>query len=90
MGLHTVYTNGLTPFDFMFTKELGQTVDSLTSRFKTLKDNILDALTPALSKFIIWADKLNVDKSESEIVKEQRANEKINVFTGSEFTTSTT
>lgn len=71
MGLHTVYTNGLTPFDFLFTKELGQTVDDLTARFKTLKDNILDALTPALSKFIIWANKLNVGKSESEIVKDK-------------------
>lgn len=72
MGLHKVYNSGLNDADFLRFKELGQATDDLASKFKNLKDNLLAKLTPALASFISWADKLDIGKSDKEIITDSR------------------
>ena len=79
MGLHKVYNSGLNDADFLRFKELGQAVDDLSSKFKSLKDNLLAKLTPALANFISWADKLDIGKSSKEIITDSKeARKKLN------------
>ena len=78
MGLATAYTMGYDAIDNRHFAELGQVVDSVKSKFESLKDGLNKLVLDSIGGLIQKIDNWDIGKSAEEKVKDTRTNLQLN------------
>ena len=74
MGLSTAYTMGYDAVDNKHFAELGQVVDSVKSKFQSLKDSLNKLVLDSIGGLIQKIDNWNIGKSAEEKLRDNRTN----------------
>lgn len=78
MGLTTAYTMGYDAVDNKHFAELGQVVDSVKSKFQSLKENLEKLVIDSIGGLIQKIDNWDIGKSAEEKLKDTRTNIQLN------------
>ena len=78
MGLATAYTMGYDAVDNKHFSELGAVVDSVKSKFQSLKDSLNKLVLDSIGGLIQKIDNWNIGKSAEEKLKDNRTNIQLN------------
>lgn len=78
MGLSTAYTMGYDAIDNRHFAELGQVVDSVKSKFQSLKDSLNKLVLDSIGGLIQKIDNWDIGKSAEEKLKDTRTNIQLN------------
>lgn len=78
MGLSTAYTMGYDAIDNRHFAELGQVVDSVKSKFQSLKDSLNKLVLDSIGGLIQKIDNWDIGKSDEENLQDTRTNIQLN------------
>ena len=78
MGLTTAYTMGFSTVDNKHFAELGQVVDSVKSKFQSLRDNLEKLVVDSIGGLIQKIDNWDIGKSAEEKLRDTRTNIQLN------------
>lgn len=79
MGLSTAYTMGYDAIDNRHFAELGQVVDSVKSKFQSLKDSLNKLVLDSIGGLIQKIDNWDIGKSAEESLQDSRTNLQLNL-----------